>query len=729
MGLFQKIIKSIRKKEFVEYGGFELLSRLTGSTGWSKEKMLKQYATSLYVFSCVDKIAEKVSASELNLFQLLNSRGDTKEVINHTALDLIFKPNPFQTKAEFLKITTINKKLTGDAFWYKIRNDRGQVVELWNLRPDRITIVKDPVEFIKGYELKKFDGSKVFYAAGDIVHMRYPSPLDEFYGISPIPSASVRIETEKLASSYQRDFFLNQARPDAILTTPDMVGDEEKEEIRDSWGDRHKGIGKNSKISILEGDLKYQQISISQREMDYIESLKFTRDDILVAFHVPKAVIAITDDVNRANAETSMKIFLSETIKPELQMLTEDMNQMLIIPDFGQNLFIDYVDPTPEDREQTLKEYENGITKNWLLINEVRSKENLPPIEGGWNFYLPLSSVSAGGLEKSAQKKLQDAWEQKKIDESRDRGLKYFRGKASLRQRFIIAEEVVAGMKKQLSKPPAPAPAKKDESGEPAEEVEKTPVSLIKGDDLRNGYANLVIKLINNKAERLKSETNKMAAKQLDDLLIMLGKLEDLTKASDGSKRKAMGSQTSGAVDKFYKEAEPVWAEFVFPFIEEFTRLAGVEAMGMVNPDKGFEMTPAINKILKKRAEQFGLSVNTTTREKITRAIDDGLIAGESMIEISNRVNDVYSEYPDWRSDLIARTESTAANNEGFIEAYKQSDVATHKEWIATKDDRVRDAHLAIDGEIVPVDKAFSNGLQYPQEPNCRCVLGPALEE
>ena len=62
--------------------------------------------------------------------------------------------------------------------------------------------------------------------------------------------------------------------------------------------------------------------------MDYIESLRFTRDDILVAFHVPKPIVAITDDVNLANAQTAMTIFLSETIYPELVRLEEKINEV-----------------------------------------------------------------------------------------------------------------------------------------------------------------------------------------------------------------------------------------------------------------------------------------------------------------------------------------------------------------------------------------------------------------
>ena len=76
---------------------------------------------------------------------------------------------------------------------------------------------------------------------------------------------------------------------------------------------------------------------------------------------------------------------------------------------------------------------------------------------------------------------------------------------------------------------------------------------------------------------------------------------------------------------------------------------------------------------------------------------------------------------------LIARTEATAASNEGTIQGYKQSGVKA-KEWIATMDERTRDAHAELNGEIVPIGKEFPNGLQYPSEPNCRCVVAPALE-
>lgn len=250
---------------------------------------------------------------------------------------------------------------------------------------------------------------------------------------------------------------------------------------------------------------------------------------------------------------------------------------------------------------------------------------------------------------------------------------------------------------------------------------DKQAIGLIKGEELRTKYIDVINKQIDQRADKLKSNLNGAANKEEQSLLQVIHSL-DLTKGT-----KALGKDAKKAINNFYKEQRGVMAEFVLPFITEYLKEAGVEALAGLNPDKGFELTAVIQKALEKRAKQFGLGVSNTTRDHITQAIRAGLGAGEGMTQISDRIAAVYDEFPTWRSDLIARTESTAANNEGFIEAFKQSDVATHKEWIATMDDRTRDEHADLNGDIVPVGSTFANGLMYPEEPNCRCVIGPAF--
>jgi SPP1 gp7 family putative phage head morphogenesis protein len=188
-------------------------------------------------------------------------------------------------------------------------------------------------------------------------------------------------------------------------------------------------------------------------------------------------------------------------------------------------------------------------------------------------------------------------------------------------------------------------------------------------------------------------------------------------------------------VEKIFNEEEEggLAIEFITPYLTQFVRDSGVDALSMVAPQETFELTKRIQNLIKKRAKEFAESVNNTTLEELDAALSEGIAAGEGIRDLSNRVEEVYKGFPTYRSELVARTEATAANNEGFLEGYEQSGVATGKEWINAGDDRVRIEHqdipVGVGGEIVGLREAFSNGLQYPQEPNCRCVLGPAFLE
>lgn len=714
MSIFSKIVQGFSKKNVVSIEG---LARLFGKE-WGETKYLETYEKSLYVYACVSKIAEKIGSIDFKLYQIMNSKGEVKEITSHPALDLIYRVNPFQTKAEFLETTVINLKLAGNAFWYKVRNNGGQVVELWNLRPDKMMIVKDPISFIKQYELLKNDGTKEIFAPDDIVHFKYPSPLDQYLGMSPLKPTAIRVDTEEFASKYQRDFFLNNARPDGILKMSGNITEDQRREIKESWDLRHQGTGKNSKIAVLEGGMEYQQVSLTQREIDYIQSMRFTRDDILVAFKVPKPIVAIVDDVNRANSETAMFVFLSETIKPEMDRLIDKINEMLVASEFGENLFFDYDDPTPENREMTMKEYDSGIKNNYLLINEIRARENLEPVKGGWSFYLPTTVLPAGGLLEQKQvkmiKQLNDQYAEKKKAEEELKKDKVFNGRLFLKIKLQIMEEITDRLKKTKF-----GKIKKTKKA-------KVFRSIIR-EDLKTSYAEISLKAIDRKARALQSSLLPLAENQRKRVVADLDKI---LKSLGFSNRKGNKEKKINVSEIFNEKSEnTLFAEFITPFIRAFVEEAGKDALSMLAPQNEFDFSKPVETFLKNRAKFFAESVNNTTLEKLTKTLSDGIENGEGIRKLTDRVNDVYAEFPTSRAELIARTETTASNNEGLLAGYEQSNVATHKEWIATLDARVRPEHERMNGEIVKVRENFSNGLAFPSEPNCRCVIAPVFQE
>lgn len=743
MNWIQKIVRRGfgRRKSFADVGAFQ---RIFGQS-WVDSQYLEAYEKSLYVYACVSKIAEKCGSINIRLFQILNSKGDTKEVYNHPALDLIYKPNPFQTKEEFIEILTINQLLSGNAFVYKVRNKSGRVVEMWNLRPDRVTIYPDAENFINHYEFTKDDGTKVSFAADEIVHLKKPSPINTYLGLAPLKPAAMRVDTEEFASRFQRDFFLNNARPDGVVEFPDSINESQIKEAEEGWNAKYKGSGKNSKTAFLYGGVKYQVISLTQKEMDFIESMKFTRDDILTAFKVPKPIVAITDDVNRANAETAMFIFLSENIKPEISKLVNKFNEMLVYPDFGDQFFYKEDDPTPENRDLKLREYQNGLTYNYLLINEVRAMEGKPPIKGGWTFYQPLTNLAAGGLpvdsEGNPKSLVPPKWavvkdariiENKKDDPSK---AVVFRGRNFAKMKFEIREELERELPKLKARILKASKLRKG-----GKTKGKKTVRPIISKEIRNQYADMVLKGIDRQSVVLSRKITEEMTAQRDRVL---ARLEDVMKS-------IAGEDNIEKIKSFYKEKDvkvtavfdktaenKVVAEFIFPYLKEFADAAGADALSALNPANDYNTSKRLYERIKKHAEKLAEDINNTTVDGLEGIISEGVASGAGVREISGQIAEKYNEFDTFRSERIARTETTMANNEGMLEAYKQSDVATHKEWIATMDDRTRDAHAAADGEMVPVDEPFSSGLMYPGDPsadpadtiNCRCVIAPAFEE
>lgn len=693
------------KKKFLNYptvtGGFDIFRGLFWEDNWNQSKFLQTYSKSLYVFRCVNKIAVKTASIDLRLFKLKNKAGDKTELFVHDALDILYRPNPFQTKGEFFEKYMINKLLAGEAFILKVRENGpgSKVRELWNLRPDMMTLVidKNDPKIIKGYKFN-LNSQEVVFAPEDIIHDAYPSPLDDFGGISALAPARVRVDTEQFASQYQANFFKNNARPDFILSSDTKIDARQKEEIKERWEKRHKGVDKSGKGAFLEGGLKYQQVSISQREMDYIESMRFTRDDILVAFGVPKPIVAITDDVNLANAETGMQIFLNETIVPEIKRLTEKLNEHFIYPEYGDIYFIEYDESFLPTNERSDAETDAILlTSGVLMINEAREKRGLEPIVGGWSLYKPLGEVPVGGL---TQPKPQRRDEEK---------MKVFRGRS---QAYAFLEKK-AEVKKILYKALA-----KDIRNEKAQR------SLILP-EIRDKYYEIVNKAIDVRTSQFKPKIVDFADDQKKRVLAELRSRENSldTKAVDGM------------FDK--KKEDKLLAELSLPFINEYVQQAGEDAMNTVNPAEQFEITERIQKYIKERAKELAKAVNATTVDKLARVLAEGIADGEGIAKLTARVEGVYDEFPIYRAETIARTEATAANNRGFIEAYDQSGVANAKEWIATNDGRTRDSHADMDGEIVGLDDEFSGGLKYPGDPsgdpgetiNCRCVIGPAFRE
>jgi len=133
--------------------------------------------------------------------------------------------------------------------------------------------------------------------------------------------------------------------------------------------------------------------------------------------------------------------------------------------------------------------------------------------------------------------------------------------------------------------------------------------------------------------------------------------------------------------------------------------------------------TPAIRKWIALHGAEDVVTMGETDLLDVRRVILAGVEANQPTTTIAQNLRSFYLDRSEFKAMRVARTEVTKASSYGSLQAAKQSQVVKIKSWLTSRDDRVRDEHAAMDGEEQKLDDPFSNGLDSPSEPMCRCVL------
>lgn len=667
MNILQKLVRGLRTKSvgFAQWSPFSPF-RLDK---WGASDQLDVYSKSSYVYTCVRLRAEKVGMAE---FELHDRRGNLIE--EHPIIKLLNRPNLYQNKNEFFETYQMHKDLTGSVFVLIIRDGEGTPVELHTLRPDAVKILHDEAGLIIGYEYN-VNGTKTIYKADDVFFSLSPSPLSPFIGHSPLTPGQLSVDTEMQFSQYQANVLKNGGRVEGVfMFKGEMLTEDQQEKIQEDFSHHFAGAEQGGKPLVLSGDADYKNLGLTPTELSYLESKKMTRDDILLLYRVPKALVAQTDGVNYANAKMAKSIFLSEVIKPLLDGLSNKLNEFLV----PEELTLSFIDPTPEDIDVELKKIESGLQNHYMTINEAREARGLDRVPDGDDLLLPFNLVPLGQAEPDISDAEEDTGEDgEDVEEDNS--------------------QFQRGLNKKSDDPP---------------------INPLRNKDTRQKYAERWIKIADKREEQFIKELNKYWNQQLKRIL------EKLDSAPKHWKQKLID-------DAWNQEVEVKTAkEFVLPIITEFLKESGQDILELFGSRETFEITSTLQTMLDQKASIFARSINETTFIRLKREFVESIEAQENRKQLIKRIKQTYGDIKESRARTIARTESTAASQMGVLNGYQQVGV-TKKIWVSTPDSRTRDTHKDLDGVEVPLNQRFPNGLLFPGDPsgppseviNCRCSI------
>ncbi len=736
MSIFENINKSIKDiTEVIEHGeskaGFseslvQGLETFYGSTLVPRMKQSEYLKSATgWVYGCVNVIADELAAIELRLMRFKN--GDLTEVDEHDALDVIYRANNAMTKFDLFQLTGQYLELTGEAPWFiSFKGNKPDQILL--LRPDRLTVKPGTDgELIGGYKYKIYNDrgfTEIDLEPWEVIPLKYADPDQPLRGKGPLQAAALTFDLDNYGEKWNAQFFKNSASPASALYTDKILSKDVRERLNKKLKEKYEGVDNAHKTIVLENGLKWQSISLSQKDMDFIEQQRFSRDKILAIFRVPRTALGLTDDVNRANAEATDYVFAKRTIRPKMQRIVEQLNEFFL-PLFGQtdNLFFDYADPVPENKELIIKEAQAGVQSGFMTINEARELMNLDPIEGGdvlrdpSSFILPpgdptqQNSIKVG---KTSKKKIEPSTYQRHLGKSRARR----ENKKELKKKIIqkaVEEAVVPVIFSMLKKKVKKGELKKKMfEGSSPEEVKE---SKLKFQDKQLNVASQY-------EAKVVSKLNSLFEIQKD---IILRGLES------GDKMKL---DEKIEVPKYLELLKPTMMKLMREQSDLAFQIVGVSHP--FNDDAKAAKKPKtflqrLADYFERRAFTFATQVVKETNKQLRETFKEGTTAGESIPQLKKRVSELFAGMESYRSERIARTETILASNFSTEEAYKESGVVEAKEWLTTRDERTDDECADLDGKIIPLGSKFFDGDyfsgQYPPlHANCRCTLIPVVK-
>lgn len=703
--------------------------------------------TTGWVFSCANAISNEVASVD---FKLMRQTADGPvEIVKHPLLDLLYKVNSYTTCYDHWYRTQMYLEGVGEAPWYLQRaTPKGVPTSMILIRPDRLYMKFDEKTIIGKYMYRKDSGSEIEIDPRDIIFLRNPSVMNQFRGMGTVQAAAVTIDSDDFAELWNRNFYFNGARPDFVLQTEKKLSQPVIERLKKLWESLYKGVNNAHKMAVLEEGLEAKALGLNQKDIDFLEGLRWGRDKILAIFQVPKSILGISEDVNRANAEAAYFSFAKFTVKPRLERIVQQLNEFLV-PQFGDDLYLDFKDPTPDNVVEEAAYYAAALNpqSGWMSVNEVRALDGLPPVKGGNAIMRPLGLAPAFSVETvdATKKEYLPKSKRELIHSSGVYRVIEAKRKAVAKAITPLALEMLKRSIKQSK------PYHREASVVKSAKKKELKPYLVTNEERDNFQKFLNIKSVAKFEELLAKKASASFTQQQRIVVDNLGsELKEYKKTKKDLGDEEIRRKATELLKKIWdadlESLNSIFEDNIEPAILELVREQAFNTASYLNLTVGDitesrDVADAISKLSIKLAKD----VDETTRTNILRTLEQGFAAGESVTSITSRVQAVFEQASSVRAEMIARSESIRASNYAAEEVYKQSGIA-YKEWITASDERTCPYCASMDGKRLQVGKPFwkvgqtltvdDEDLNFnfldvdgpPLHPNCRCTLGPVIE-
>ena len=350
--------------------------------------------------------AARLRASLLSSLPIVAYRvgpdGRRDKVTAGPLVELLQKVNPFWTFQRLIEMTELSLCLWGSAYVFLDRgtNRRGRPLEMWWARPDRVTVVPDKENYVSHFLYQVGTAQPpIRFERDEVIWLRYPNPLDEFDGLSPLASAAIAADTSRAAMISNAAMFRNGLQMAGVVLPANgqNLTEEQARGLEQAMSRRFKGADKAHRWGVLRFEAKFQALSVTPKDAEFLGSLKWSLEEICRAYGVPLDLVG--GERTYANQKDARLAIWTDTILPEARFISTELTEQLLplFPNVADVIEFDAsgvaVLQEAEQAKWTIEK--EKIDAGILLPNEWRESKGLDPVPWGNAWWAPTGS---GGL-------------------------------------------------------------------------------------------------------------------------------------------------------------------------------------------------------------------------------------------------------------------------------------------------------------------------------------------
>lgn len=724
--------------------------------GWDVEEAVRRgLERVIWVYRCVDAIALNQAKLSMVVRKEDPYEGEvTKNPALHKLLNI--RPNTYEDAFQFRYRLSGQLLLSKRGVFIEMKKDAfGIPVELHLLPPHRVEPIPDPKTFVSGYWLSNMNNSKEWLPRENVIWLRTkPHPVDPYAQLNPLAAAQLAIDTDWLSRLFNRNFLLNDGRPGMLIAVAGKMSPTTADKIQARFSG---GVQRAGEVSVIEGEnLNVVDFGSTPRDVQWLEGLTGSKNDILLAFGTPESVLGNASGRTFDNADAEKGIWWEETEQPHcdgigrgLDVLTGSVTDDLFVShDYSK---VPVLQRHKELKEQKLREkFQAGLcTVDEYMEETGRKPWNVPATRV---LYLGNGVTVARNEEDQAAvtaiKPLTAAGPAQPVDPAQAAQQGALEGVRKGQRSF---ENIVAARAIELSRiNTTRAYAMANEKALPSVVESKTdddyaddfhPYEVVRA-SAEGAFEGILHAWTSHQGERLSERM-------------------DHSKVRRGT-RHWEGDPGTKALDASYIVNEEQWAADLGKSMSAMMRrlatqtvnhtARGMDQQGILSvmgaPSgrsravRVYGTTQDLEKSLSDLLEPLDDVVTMaakTQMQRIKERIAEMDAQGASLTAIKKEVAKMSSKNSQWRTQL-AKYLTTAIIEGAQYKTYEQAGALIDKTWNTVEDERVRHTHKVIDGTTKPIKRKFKVGkswMRYPCAPEgaieekagCRCWVGYSINE